>query len=143
MKRTLLVLVILNLYSCSNEKNTDNKIVLEDKIDNSVPSKADEYLVTNKFEVISNETRLNNLKNINVLLKSSGKSKKDMEDIIKEIRIHYTPYRININIFDDIKALEKADIYPLEGDDEKIVAKHFIAMSSFDAPEVIWMYPNK
>ncbi|MCL1666963.1 hypothetical protein M2T82_02690 [Elizabethkingia ursingii] len=143
MKRILLGLVILNLSSCGKEKKTDNSIVLENKIDKSFSSKTDEYLMTNKFEVVSNETRLNNLKNISVLLKSSKKSKKDIEDIIKEIRIYYIPYRININIFDDINALKKADIYPLEGNDKKFVAKHFIAMSSFDAPEVIWMYPNK
>ncbi|HAY3551377.1 hypothetical protein KRE47_10785 [Elizabethkingia meningoseptica] len=144
MKNILPLITFLSLCACGEKKKENMTIASEEPaIESPLNTRADEYLKTDKFEVMSVETRVNNLKNIKVLLKTNQKSEKHIETIVKEIRAFYAPYKANINVFDTIEGMEKADIYPLKGSDRSVVAKHFIAMSSFDAPEVVWMYPIK
>lgn len=49
----------------------------------------------------------------------------------------------NIYLYDSEVVKDLIDIYPLEGDNFELVAKHFIAQSSFDALDYVWMYPYK
>ncbi|MFP3595118.1 hypothetical protein [Chryseobacterium sp. SIMBA_029] len=104
----------------------------------------DEKILSKNFEVIEVDTKENlRLKNVNALLKIKIRNEKEAKKICTEIRNHYVGYSCNINLFDDINALHKSFEYPLEDKDRRIVAKHFIAMSTFDAPKVVMMFPYK
>lgn len=49
----------------------------------------------------------------------------------------------NIYLYDSEVVKDLIDIYPLDSNQFELVAKHFIAQSSFDAPYDVWMYPYK
>ncbi len=50
---------------------------------------------------------------------------------------------LNLRLYDDKNILDLIGKYPLYGNDQYRLANHLIAMSTFDAPNDIWMYPDK
>lgn len=135
MKKLLLLSSVFLILSCSQKKET--------KIDIAEVSKEMGYYSTKDFEVVHNDIGGGGVRNIDVLLKTSDKSESNLNKINEQIRAHYSTEKMNVDIFDNKKASEKSLIYPLEGTDKKLVAKHYIATYTFETPKVVWMYPLK
>lgn len=82
------------------------------------------------------------LDNLTILYSSEAKDKQTIEALIKEIRKTLSR-PTNICIVDDIKSGILLDKYPPTEAERKYLGEHWIAMSTFDAPEVIFYYPER
>jgi len=83
------------------------------------------------------------VENFHVLLLSPIREKSYLEHFVKKFREEYATKQSNILLYDDEKIYDLIGKYPLYGKDEKLFADHLIAMSTFDVPDYIWMYPDK
>lgn len=96
-----------------------------------------------EYEIVS--TRHNHrVENYTILYRSSCKDKNSMDSFIRELRKKYTK-PTNFTIIDDIRVNEiiekhKSVITDFEID---LLTEHWVAYSSFEAPDTVWMYPEK
>ncbi len=82
--------------------------------------------------------------NYNVLYCGINKDSVTMQNFVNEFRRGKSK-PINITIFDNIevdKCIDKRS-YETTEIEHKLLSKHWIAYSSFDAPESVWMYPER
>lgn len=82
------------------------------------------------------------LDNLTILYNSTAKDKQTIESLIKEIRKTLSR-PTNICIVDDMKSGILLDKYPPTDAERKYLGEHWIAMSTFDAPEVVFYYPER
>ena len=84
--------------------------------------------------------------NYMVLYKSPNKDKNTMCEFVEQFR-HRLTRPTNITIIDDIRAKPVLLNYKprkmMSKSEIDIQEKHWIAYSTFDAPESVWMYPEK
>lgn len=82
--------------------------------------------------------------NYNILYLGANKDESTMQHFVNEFRRGKSK-PINLTIFDNIEVDKCIDKRSWETTEQEhyLLAKHWIAYSSFDAPKTIWMYPNK
>lgn len=82
--------------------------------------------------------------NYNILYQGVNKDKVTMQNFVNEFR-RGKDKPINITIFDNIHVDECIDknSWNTTKQEAILLEKHWIAYSSFDVPNDIWMYPNK
>lgn len=116
-----------------------------ERIDNNYLLKATKLLATPSYEVVNKKSEYR-VDNYIILYKSSNKDKHSIRDFVKQFRKKLSRPS-NLTIIDDIRAKDillnyrPRQLMPTE--DIEIQTKHWIAYSSFDAPELIWMYPER
>lgn len=80
--------------------------------------------------------------NLTILYNSEAKDLQTIEALVKEIRKGlFRP--TNICIVDDLKCGILLDKYPPTEAERKYLGEHWIAMSTFDAPDVVFYYPER
>lgn len=114
-----------------------------EQIGNTYQLKATKLMFTFDYEIVEEE-HLPRVDNYTILYKSSNKDRSTISEFVAEFRKNRTK-GTNITIIDDIRVIDIIDRNrntwtPTESD---IISKHWIAFSSFDAPNSIWMYPEK
>lgn len=82
------------------------------------------------------------LDNLTILYNSTAKDRQTIETLIREIRKTLSR-PTNICIVDDIKSGILLDKYPPTVVERKYLGEHWIAMSTFDAPDVVFYYPER
>ena len=93
------------------------------------------------IEIIKAERKLM-VDNLTILYNSAAKDRQTIELLIKEIRKGLSR-PTNICIVDDMKSGVLLDKYPPTEAERKYLGEHWIAMSTFDAPEVVFYYPER
>lgn len=96
------------------------------------------------YEVINKES-LPTVDNIMILYKSINKDKNTIVDFVQRIRKRMSR-PTNITIIDDIRAKSILDNYKprnlMSTEEISILSRHWIAYSTFDAPECTWYHPE-
>ena len=103
-------------------------------------------LPNNLYAVIGTPEILRTVQNFNILYKGKDKSKNMISYFVSKFRDEHAYKPSNITIVDDVKALEFLDskkTFNLNDQQKRFLADHWIAYSSFDAPDFVWMYPEK
>jgi len=101
-------------------------------------------LVNNDYSnyVIIGTKHNSNVENYHILYKGMNKDKNSIIEFVSGFRsVHPKP--LNISIYDDRCVETFMYDYPIKDENQKLLAKHWLAFSSFDAPDVVWMYPEK
>lgn len=98
------------------------------------------------YEIIGKPEVLKTVQNFNVLYKDTDKSSNMLKYFVSKFREEYAYKPSNVTIVDDVRVIDLLNSQNSSSwtkDEEKFVAEHWIAYSTFDAPEFVWMYPNK
>lgn len=93
------------------------------------------------IEIIKAERKLM-VDNLTIRYNSAAKDRQTIELLIKEIRKGLSR-PTNICIVDDMESGVLLDKYPPTEAERKYLGEHWIAMSTFDAPEVVFYYPER
>jgi predicted transcriptional regulator len=93
------------------------------------------------YEIIGEKHNMN-VNNYHILYKGENKDENSILTFVHEFR-RYLTKPSNISIYDDICVKEFMYDYPITGNNELLLAKHWIAFSTFDAPDVVYMYPER
>lgn len=93
------------------------------------------------IEIIKAE-RKSMLDNLTILYKSEAKDRQTIELLIETIRKTLSR-PTNICIVDDIKSGILLEKYPPTPEERKYLAEHWVAMSTFDAPQYMMYYPER
>lgn len=116
-----------------------------ERIENSYRLKSTKLLFDYSHKVINIE-HLPIVDNYMILYESPNKDKNTMQEFIEIFRTKLSR-PTNITVIDDIRAKSILLNYKprslMSNEEIYIQAKHWIAYSSFDAPECVWMYPEK
>ncbi|MCW0482871.1 hypothetical protein [Gaoshiqia sediminis] len=99
-----------------------------------------EKLDTNSYEILMTEHNAA-VENFHVLIKFSDFDKDKIFDFVKKFRNENCTRNCNIMVYDTKSILPLIDKYPLQGKEYIELADHFVAMSSFDAPNLKSWYP--
>lgn len=115
------------------------------RVENLYKLDAVELDFNSEYEIIS--TRHNErVENYTVLYKSNNKDKNSLIDFVMILRAKYKRLA-NFTIIDDVRADKILNDYkPREqmSDEEiNIMSKHWVALSTFDAPDSVFMYPER
>lgn len=105
-----------------------------------------DLLPNNLYSIIGTPEILRTVQNFNILYKGKDKSKNMISYFVSKFRNEHAYKPSNITIVDDVKALEFLDskkTFNLNDQQKRFLADHWIAYSSFDAPDFVWMYPEK
>ena len=116
-----------NSYNLKRKLVHENKRIIQKKIDPSV------------YEIL----RINHspkVENFDVLYKGEEIDNESLNYFFESFRENHATKDCKVRLFDDKSVLPLIDKEMLEGKDYIKVADHFVAMSSFDSPEV-WWYP--
>lgn len=97
------------------------------------------------YQIIS--TRHNrNVENYTILYNSQNKDKNSMSSFVKQLRVEYN-HLANFTIIDDLRTDQILNDYKprnlMSNEEIEMMSEHWIAYSSFDAPDVVFMYPEK
>lgn len=117
-------------YKLITEKIQSNVIYIKDRLPRTI------------YEILSNNI-LPAVQNLTVLYKDCDKSSNAIEYFISKFRAEHAVKSSNITVVDDKRVLPLLDNISLNGEERKFLAQHWIAYSTFDAPDVVWMYPEK
>ena len=82
------------------------------------------------------------LDSFTILYKSEAKDRQTIEALIKAIRQSLSR-PTNICVVDDMKSGMLLDKYPPTDEERKYLSEHWIAMSTFDAPDCVFYYPER
>lgn len=95
---------------------------------------------------IVNVEKMPTVTNYIIWYQSPNKDKSSIEDFIQRIRKDLGS-QSNLTLIDDVKALSIMVNYKPRAnmtiEEIEVQAKHWIGYSSFDAPECVWMYPER
>lgn len=93
---------------------------------------------------IVDEKHLTLVDNYTILYKSSNKDKGSIIEFIQLFRKEKTK-KTNITIIDDERVMDiiNRSRNTWSSTERDIITNHWIAYSSFDAPDSVWMYPEK
>lgn len=132
-----------DILNCLSGKNID--FYQMERIGNTYKLQANKLLFDFSYKVIKKERRpLED--NYMILYTSPNKDKNTMIDFISNFRRDLTRPS-NITVVDDERAIPILVNYkPMSQMSEyeiKMQAEHWIAYSTFDAPETVWMYPER
>lgn len=83
------------------------------------------------------------VENFHVLYKGIKKDKESLIIFSSKFREQYATKPSNINIYDSKACIDLIGKYPLYGKEKTLFANHLIALSMFDTPDDIWLYPDK
>lgn len=122
-------------------ENTNIEFFQIETIPNCYKLKATKLMGTTDFEILNFERRLV-VDNYNILYKSSAKDKQSIESFVSEFRKTLSR-PTNITIVDEPTICALLDKQNRTAKDQKLIAEHWIAYSSFDAPKCVWYYPEK
>ncbi|MEQ2807146.1 DUF2971 domain-containing protein [Phocaeicola vulgatus] len=116
-----------------------------ERIENSYKLKATKLLFDYSYKVINIEHRPT-VDNYMILYESPNKDENTIREFVEQFRAKLSR-PTNITIIDDIKVKAIMQNYKprqfMSRQEIDIQAKHWIAYSTFDAPEFVWMYPEK
>lgn len=116
-----------------------------ERIENLYQLKATKLLFDFSYEIVNEEHRLT-VDNYMILYKSPNKDKNTLMEFIEQFR-KKLKRPTNITVIDDIRAKAVLINYKprkqMSDEEIEIQAKHWIAYSSFDAPEVVFIYPER
>lgn len=116
-----------------------------ERIENSYKLKATKLLFDYSHEVVDLK-HCPTVDNYMILYKSPNKDKNSMREFVERFRTKLTR-PTNITIIDDIKAksilLNYKPRKQMSNVEIEIQANHWIAYSIYNAPEDVWMYPEK
>lgn len=98
-----------------------------------------------EYEVVR-ENHNNVVENYTILYKSNNKDENSILRFIKQLRQKY--HRIaNFIIIDDLRADKILNDYKprneMTVEEIRIMSEHWVALSTFDAPDIVFMYPEK
>ena len=113
-----------------------NKIIMDKKDENKELEKLDH----SSYEILKTEHNAA-VENFHVLIKFSDFDKDKIFDFIAKFRNENCTRNCNIMVYDTKSILPLIDKYPLQGKEYIELADHFVAMSSFDAPDLKSWYP--
>lgn len=126
-------------------KNRGVKFYQINRVGKSYKLNAVELNFSVDYEIISTNHN-DRVENYNILYKSINKDKNSMQKFVQHLREIYTK-PANFTIVDDIRAYTILNDYKprnqMEDEDIKIMSQHWIALSIFDAPDDVLMYPEK
>jgi hypothetical protein len=111
-------------------------IIMDKKDENKVLEKLD----PNSYEILNTEHNVA-VMNFHVLIKFSDFDKDKIFDLVKKFRNENCARNCNIMVYDTKSILSLIGKYPLQGKEYIELADHFVAMSSFDAPNSKSWYP--
>ncbi|MCM1077901.1 MAG: DUF2971 domain-containing protein [Bacteroidales bacterium] len=80
--------------------------------------------------------------NLTILYKSKAKDRQTIEMLVKAIRANLSR-PTNICIVDDLKSGILLEKYPPTTEERQYLAEHWVAMSTFDAPQYVMYYPER
>jgi hypothetical protein len=83
------------------------------------------------------------VENFHVLYKGSEVKEDFLKKFITKFREEYATKQSNVNLYDSIDIIDLIGEYPLQGKNRALMAEHWIASSTFDVPDFIFMYPDK
>jgi hypothetical protein len=132
--------------------NTDVKFYLMEKINETYQLKPtliheNKRLIENKLDnstyKILETTHNHAVENFHVLYNSANLETNILQNFISKFREEHSTKQSNISLYDSESIRHLIGKYPLYGKEKQLFAEHLIAFSSFDAPNFIWMYPDK
>lgn len=109
---------------CKNERIIENRLL---------PSQYEILKIDHKHAV----------ENFHVLYKGAKIKKELLERFVSKFREEYATKQSNVNLYDSKDIVDLIEVYPLQDAKRALMALHWIAMSTFEAPESILMYPDK
>ena len=116
-----------------------------ERIENLYQLKATKLSFDYSYEIV-NEDHLLKVDNYMILYKSPNKDKNSLIEFIEQFR-QSLKRPTNITVIDDIRAQSVLQNYKprnqMSKEEIEILAKHWIAYSSFDAPKYVWVYPER
>lgn len=116
-----------------------------ERIENLYQLKATKLSFDFSYEIV-NEKHLSTIDNYMILYKSPNKDGNTLKEFIEQFRRNLKRPS-NITVIDDIRAQTVLTDYKprkqMSKEEIEILSKHWIAYSSFDAPEYVWMYPER
>lgn len=114
-----------------------------ERVGNTYRLQATKLMFKEDYEVINIEQR-KTVDNYMILYKSSNKDRNTIKEFIDKFRSNLSKPS-NLTIIDDLRVVGIIDKSrsQMTLDEIKIMAKHWIAYSTFDAPSAVWMYPEK
>lgn len=116
-----------------------------ERVDNLYRLKATKLEMDYKYEVVG-EKHLATVDNYTIFYKSLNKDANSLRDFIQYFR-RSLQRPSNITVIDDMRAKQVLDDYKprmaMSAEEIDILSNHWIAYSSFDAPTLIWIYPEK
>lgn len=119
-----------NSYKLKRRLVHENKRTIQKKMDSDV------------FEIVSTSHNPK-VENFNVFYKGRNIDQDSLSLFFDSFREKFATKGCNISLFDDKSVISLIDKNPLNKREELEVAKHFVAMSSFDSPNSIFWYPYK
>ncbi|PKP51943.1 MAG: hypothetical protein CVT92_11175 [Bacteroidetes bacterium HGW-Bacteroidetes-1] len=111
-------------------------IIMDKKNENKELEKLD----PNSYEILKTEHNAA-VENFHVLIKFSDFDKDMIFDFVKKFRNENCTRNCNVLVYDTKSILPLIDKYPLQGKEYIQLADHFVAMSTFDAPNLKSWYP--
>lgn len=117
-------------FKLVSEKIQSNDIYIKDRLPKTT------------YEILSSEI-LPKVHNFMVLYKDCDKSSNAIEYFISKFRQEHAIKASNITVVDDKRVqdlLNKKDLAPSE---RSFLSQHWLSYSTFDAPDVVWMYPER
>lgn len=125
----------------SGIKNKTVKFYQMDKIDSTYKMRA--ILIEPKYKYQIMKERHNAIvENYDILYLSKNRDQNSLLDFVIKFRKGKRKPS-NISIYDDNCILNLLGKYPIIGEEQELLAEHWIAYSTFDAPNSIMMYPEK
>lgn len=114
-----------------------------ERVGNTYRLQATKLMFKEDYEVINIEQR-KTVDNYMILYKSSNKDRNTIKEFVDKFRSNLSKPS-NLTIIDDLRVVGIIDKSrsQMTLDEIKIMAKHWIAYSTFDAPSAVWMYPEK
>ena len=124
-------------------KNDNIDFYQIERIDNTYQLKATRLMFEYDYTIVD-EKHLTLVDNYTILYKSSNKDKGSIIEFIQLFRKDKTK-KTNITIIDDERVMDiidrSRDTWSLT--EKVIITNHWIAYSPFEAPDSVWMYPEK
>lgn len=103
--------------------------------------------ITNKLSANSYEILMTNhnpsVENFHVFYKNKDFTKDTLVEFIKRFRNEYSTRQSNVSLYDTNTIKSLIPINNLQGKELDLYTQHYIALSTFDAPNDIFMYPYK
>lgn len=114
-----------------------------ERVGNTYKLQATKLMFKDDYEIINIDHR-KTVDNYMILYKSSNKDRNTIKEFVDKFRSNLSKPS-NLTIIDDLRVVGIIDKprNQMTLTEIKIVAKHWIAYSTFDAPSAVWMYPEK
>lgn len=124
-------------------KNENVEFYQMERVGNTYQLRATKLMFTYDYEIVDEE-HLPVVDNYTILYKSPNKDKNTISEFVAYFRRNFTK-KTNVTVIDDIRVMDiiNRSRNTWSSAEHGIIANHWIAFSSFEAPKSIWMYPEK